>query len=157
MTITTVRLARAAPANQSYPASMSTSPVSPEDIRAAAEVHEELGPEYQHEVVAAFVDKVEREVAARVAVRLAAASRPVARRGSPGTLLKGMAIGACAGVLMTIAATSAGHAREARPLNQGQVPPGPIQELPYFYLLRPQVNVPILKPKPIPAAPAKKF
>jgi hypothetical protein len=60
---------------------MSTSPVSPEDIRAAAEVHKELGPEYSDAVVAAFIDKVDREVAARVEARLASTAGP----GQPGT------------------------------------------------------------------------
>jgi len=67
---------------------MSTSPLSPEDIRAAAETHRDLGPEYSDAVVASFIEKVEREVAARVEARLAGAARaapPVrpARRPQP--------------------------------------------------------------------------
>src|SRR5260221_12138851 len=58
-------------ATGSYPAAMSTSPLSPEDIRAAAEVHRELGPEYSDAVVASFLEKVDREIAARVEARLA--------------------------------------------------------------------------------------
>jgi hypothetical protein len=50
---------------------MSDSPVSPEDIRAAAETYQELGPEYHDAIVASFLDKVDREVAARVEARLA--------------------------------------------------------------------------------------
>jgi hypothetical protein len=85
---------------ESYPAAMSTSPVSPEDIRAAAEVHAELGPEYSDAVVAAFIAEVDRQVAARVEARLASTrqTRP-AERGSRGQLVKGMAIGVCAGAL----------------------------------------------------------
>ncbi len=84
------------------PAAMSTSPVTPEDIRAAAEVQQELGPEYSDAVVAAFIARIDREVAARVQARLAGTSgakpaKPASRR----TLLKGMAIGACAGALIT--------------------------------------------------------
>ena len=73
--------------------------MSPEDIRAAAEAHKELGPEYSDAVVAAFIDKVEREVAARVEARLASTTRtrPARHKGRP--LLKGMAIGVCAGAL----------------------------------------------------------
>ena len=76
---------------------MSTSPLSPEDIRAAAEAHRELGPEYSDAVVASFIDKVDRELAARVAAQLAAArstvpAKPRGRR----ELVKGMAIGAVA-------------------------------------------------------------
>jgi acetyl-CoA carboxylase alpha subunit len=46
--------------------------LSPEEIRAAAEIHRELGPEYQDAVVASFVDRVGREIDARVESRLAA-------------------------------------------------------------------------------------
>jgi hypothetical protein len=81
---------------------MSTSPVSPEDIRAAAEIHRELGPEYSDAVVAAFLDKVDKEVAARVEARLAEASRgKLSRWSRRRTLLAGVAMGACAGALVT--------------------------------------------------------
>jgi hypothetical protein len=85
---------------ESYPAGMSTSPVSPEDIRAAAEVHAELGPEYSDAVVAAFIAEVDRQVAARVEARLASTvpARP-AEHGGRWQLFKGMAIGVCAGAL----------------------------------------------------------
>jgi hypothetical protein len=74
---------------------MSTSPWSPEDIRAAAEVHQELGPEYQDAVVASFLEKVDREIAARVEARLADLHRAEpAKQHNRRTLLKGMAIGA---------------------------------------------------------------
>jgi hypothetical protein len=60
---------------------MSDLPVSPEDIRAAAETYQELGPEYHDAVVASFLAKVDREVAARVEARLAAGpAAPPARR-----------------------------------------------------------------------------
>ncbi len=59
-----------------------TSAMSPEDIRAAAEAHRELGPEYSDAVVASFIDKVDREVAARVEARLAGTPKPQpGRRG----------------------------------------------------------------------------
>jgi hypothetical protein len=81
---------------------MSTSPVSPEDIRAAAEVHQELGPEYSDAVVAAFLDKVDKEVAARVEARLAEKARgKLTRRGRRRALVAGVAMGACAGALVT--------------------------------------------------------
>ena len=73
---------------------MTDSPLSPEEIRAAAEVHRELGPEYSDAVVASFLDKVDREIAARVGARLA--GMPQAESAKPGsrrTLLTGMAIG----------------------------------------------------------------
>jgi hypothetical protein len=79
---------------------MSTSPVSPEDIRAAAEVHAELGPEYSDAVVAAFIAEVDRQVAARVEARLASTNQaPPAAHESRLALLKGVVIGVCAGAL----------------------------------------------------------
>lgn len=49
---------------------MSTSSFSPDEIRAAAEVHSELGPDYRDHVVESFLDKVGREIDARVDARL---------------------------------------------------------------------------------------
>jgi hypothetical protein len=74
---------------------MSDSPLSPSEIRAAAETHEELGPEYSDAVVAAFLDKVDRAVAARVDARLADMRPPAApvEQEDRRTLLKGVAIG----------------------------------------------------------------
>lgn len=76
---------------------MSDSPLSPQDIRAAAEVHRELGPEYSDAVVASFLDKVDREIAARVDARLAAA-RPAepTELDNRHALLKGIVIGIAA-------------------------------------------------------------
>lgn len=45
--------------------------MSPEEIRAAAEVHDELGPRYRDAVIESFLDKVGREIDARVDARLA--------------------------------------------------------------------------------------
>ncbi len=62
-----------------------TSAVSAEDIRAAAAAHRELGPEYSDAVVASFIEKVDRALAARVEARLGdrERSKPAkpARRG----------------------------------------------------------------------------
>jgi hypothetical protein len=44
--------------------------MSPEEIRAAAEVHNELGPGYRDAVIESFLDKVGREIDARVDARL---------------------------------------------------------------------------------------
>ncbi len=110
---------------------MSTSPVDPEDIRAAAEVEQELGPEYSDAVVAAFLDKVDRAVAARVEARLAEqrGARPATRRPRR-VLLKGVAIGVCAGAI--VAGASISHvqhggqqARMAIPVHHGGRP-GPL-------------------------------
>jgi len=45
--------------------------LSPEEIRAAAETHSELGPVYRDAVIESFLDKVGREIDARVDTRLA--------------------------------------------------------------------------------------
>lgn len=85
-----------------YPATMSTSPLDPQEIRAAAEVYRELGPEYDDAVIAAFIDRVDRAVAARVEARLAdeGLAQPVKHDHNRRALLKGVAIGACAGALV---------------------------------------------------------
>jgi hypothetical protein len=89
---------------------MSTSPLSPEDIRAAAEAHRELGPEYSDAVVASFLDKVDREVAARVDARLAGAQRAeAAKRDKRRALLKGVAIGV-SGSALAVALVAGLHA-----------------------------------------------
>jgi hypothetical protein len=95
---------------------MGTSPLSPEDIRAAAGAHHELGPEYSDAVVASFLERVDQEIAARVAERLAA-SRPRARPVRPAepenrrTLLKGFAIGVASSgaTILLVAGAQAGH------------------------------------------------
>lgn len=58
---------------------MTDSPLSAGELRAAAEIHSELGPEYRDAVLASFVDRVGREIDARVDARLAqTAARGVA-------------------------------------------------------------------------------
>jgi hypothetical protein len=100
---------------------MSTSPVDPQEVRAAAEVHRELGPEYSDAVIAEFIDRVDRAVAARVEARLAEERRhQPARRDRHRTLLKGVVLGVCAGAL--VAGVSIGHI-EAGNGGQGQSVP----------------------------------
>lgn len=76
---------------------MSTSPLSPQEVRAAAETHQELGPEYSDAVVESFLERVDREIAARIDARLGPAPReqPVQPSRSNGRrmLLAGAAIG----------------------------------------------------------------
>ena len=111
----------------SYLAGMSTSPVSPEDIRAAAETRTQLGPEYNDAVVAAFIAEVDRQVAARVEARLAEAhrTRPDAHE-SRWHLVKGIAIGVCAGAL-TVAGIGLAVPRGSSPVegHPGRVAPAP--------------------------------
>jgi hypothetical protein len=105
---------------------MSTSPLDPQDIRAAAEVHRELGPEYSDAVVAAFIDRVDRAVEARVEARLAAEHRrqPVVR-GTRRSLLKGVAIGVCASGLVAGASIAHTHAVISRQVQACVMHPGP--------------------------------
>jgi hypothetical protein len=94
---------------------MGTSPLSPEDIRAAAGAHHELGPEYSDAVVASFLEKVDQQIAARVEERLAA-SRPRARPVEPGNrraLLKGFAFGVASSVAVVLLIAGAGPGRHA--------------------------------------------
>ena len=64
-------------------------PVVPDEIRAAAETHHELGPAYRDAVIESFLDKVGREIDARVDARLAQqqAAQPPSRdrRGHSGS------------------------------------------------------------------------
>ena len=112
---------------------MSTSPLSPEDIRAAAEAHQELSPEYQDAVVASFLEKVDREVAARVEARLADLPRAEpAKQNNRRTLMKGMAIGAATVALVVAigagrSSSSASGNIHVQPRSQVAAPqvPGP--------------------------------
>jgi hypothetical protein len=62
-----------------YRGEVTDSPLSAGELRAAAEIHSELGPEYRDAVLEAFVDRVGREIDARVDARLAqGAARPAA-------------------------------------------------------------------------------
>ena len=55
---------------------MSSSSLSPEEIRGAAEAHHELGPEPGDPVAESFLDRVDREIGALVDARLASALAP---------------------------------------------------------------------------------
>jgi len=60
------------------------SPLSAGELRAAAETHKELPSEYRDAVLESFVDRVGREIDARVDARLAqAAARPFAQQPAP--------------------------------------------------------------------------
>jgi hypothetical protein len=92
---------------------MSTSPLSPQEIRAAAETHKELGPEYSDAVVESFLDRVDQEITARLDARLGPVPREQpaqpAQSNSRRTLLTGVAIGIfITGVPSAMVAASAG-------------------------------------------------
>ena len=94
---------------------MGTSPLSPDDIRAAAGAHHDLGPDYGDAVVASFLARVDQEIAARVAERLGP-STPPARPVEPAgrhLVLKGFALGVAssiATVLLVVGARPGHHA-----------------------------------------------
>ena len=103
---------------------MSTSPLSPQEIRAAAEAHHELGPEYSDAVIASFLEKVDRQVDARVDARLAGAATP---RAEPAkldrrrTLLKGIAIGTAVGGIPLIVGRLLGNVLKDCPQQRGHL------------------------------------
>jgi hypothetical protein len=124
---------------------MSMSPLSPEEIRAAAEVYRELGPEYSDAVVASFLEKVDREIAARVDARLAGAhqaqpTQPDSRR----TLVKGMVIGACAALIAAsgVGLAGAAVAAHAHSAVVHQVPNGPVKHGPPGAVAPPKIPAP---------------
>ena len=55
-----------------YHAAMGTPPLSGQDLHAAAEVHQELGPEYSDAVLDSFLEKVEAKLDERLNARLVA-------------------------------------------------------------------------------------
>jgi hypothetical protein len=67
---------------------VSTTSLNPDEIRAAAETHHELGPEYQSAVIESFLDKVGREIDARVDARLNGTRAPY-----PGPSMQPMPMG----------------------------------------------------------------
>jgi hypothetical protein len=62
---------------------MGASRLSPDEIRAAAEVHNELGPDYQDAVVESFLEKIDKVVGARIDARLASARQAETRASDP--------------------------------------------------------------------------
>ena len=58
---------------------MST-PLSPDEIRAAAAAHHQLGPEYSEDVVASFLARIDDEISARIDTRLGAGATRGPRR-----------------------------------------------------------------------------
>src|SRR5262252_9596623 len=79
------RLSLPAPLGARYTVgTVSDSPLSAGELRAAAETHKELPTEYRDAVLESFVERVGREIDARVDARLAqAASRPAATQPTP--------------------------------------------------------------------------
>ncbi len=57
-----------------------------QELRAAIEARKELGPEHEEQLVAGFVDKIEREIDRRVDARVAERRPPRSRRSREGEL-----------------------------------------------------------------------
>jgi len=55
------------------------SSLEPDDVRAAAELHREIDPEYRDAVIESFLDRVGKEIDVRVDRRLAEQPRPQPR------------------------------------------------------------------------------
>jgi hypothetical protein len=89
-----------------------SSSLSPEEIRAAAETHHELGPGYRDAVIESFLDKVGREIDARVNARLVqqqAAQPPVqGRRGHSGSPMALAVVSMALGIPISAIAVAAG-------------------------------------------------
>jgi hypothetical protein len=96
---------------------VSTSSLSPEEVRAAAEIYRELGPDYQSAVVESFLDRVIGEIDARVDGRAAAVARasglvPEPRPGRPPRQAQPavIALGSMVlGIPLSAVAAAAGH------------------------------------------------
>lgn len=90
--------------------------MSPEDIRAAASAHHDLGPAYSDAVVASFLEKVDEEIDARVNARLGVSTpgkppaEPESRRA---LLLKGFAYGVASSIAVVLLFAGAGPGQHA--------------------------------------------
>ena len=104
-----------------YNADQVTWAVSAEDIRAAAEVHRELGPDYSDAVVASFIDKVDKALAARAETRRADRARPKSakparlRQRSLARRVVRDALAASAGALVVLGAVGLHEITRAHP------------------------------------------
>jgi hypothetical protein len=98
-------------AGEIYLVFVSPSSLTPEELRAAAEVHSELGPGYSDAVVDSFLEKVGREIDARVDARLAdgyaGRRRPAPRQPRDNTFALAV-ISMALGIPMTVIVLDAG-------------------------------------------------
>src|SRR5690349_6690593 len=84
---------------------MGTSPLSPEDIRAAAGAHHKLGPKYSNTIMTSFLERVDQQIAARVDERMAATGTPRAHPVEPGNrhaMMKSFATGVASSVAVVL-------------------------------------------------------
>ena len=85
-----------AQSDRRYSDAVSTPHVSAQDLRAAAEAHQELGPEYSDAIIDSFLEKIEARLDERVNARLAELN-PRRRRSLP-RLSRARRPGALAGI-----------------------------------------------------------
>lgn len=87
-------------------------PAVSNDLRAALDARRDLGPEYEGELVAGFLDRLDEAVDARVDARLEqrGAGRPPARRGMDGSQLALAIVTTALGVPLTAITTAYGEA-----------------------------------------------
>lgn len=71
-----------------YSAGMTSSPLPPDQIRAAAAGHHELGPEYSDGVIESFLEKIDQEIAAHIERQLASLPQERLRQPEPARLAK---------------------------------------------------------------------
>jgi hypothetical protein len=91
---------------------VSSSSFSPDEIRAAAQTHRELGPEYEGAVIESFLDKVGKEIDARVDERLGRPRRGRAEPASAPKQFSGLALPVTSmilGIPLTAIVVSAGN------------------------------------------------
>jgi hypothetical protein len=97
--------------NAIYRARVNSTSLTPDEVRAAAETHRDLAPEYQSAVIESFLDRVGREIDARVDARLAAGqtpSRPPATQHPDRSSLALAIVSMVLGVPLTAIAVAAG-------------------------------------------------
>jgi lysozyme family protein len=89
---------------------MGDSRLSPDEIRAAAEAHDELGPDYRDAVVESFLEKIDMQVRARIEAQLASVTPAPPRLSErehadrKRSQLGAMAVGSAAAALLSGAA-----------------------------------------------------
>jgi peptidoglycan/LPS O-acetylase OafA/YrhL len=88
---------------------VTTSAWTADEIRAAAETHRELPPEYQNHVVESFLSKVDREIDARVDARMAGYGAGRVRSMRPRTPAFFVLASLVAGIPLSAIAVAAGQ------------------------------------------------
>jgi hypothetical protein len=83
-----------------------TSSLSADEIRAAAETHRELPPEYQAAVIDSFLAKVDQEIDARVDARMASHGHGRSRPRTPALFVLATMV---AGIPLSAIAVAAGQ------------------------------------------------